>query len=73
MTIDPFTFALEIVNFLVLLWLLHRFLYRPIQEAIAERRQALNQEIVTAQQREQEALALKSQFEQSVADWEQET
>ncbi len=72
MTIDPFTFVLEIVNFLVLLWLLHRFLYRPIQEAIAQRRQTLNQELVAAQQREEEALALKSKFEQSIADWEKE-
>ena len=72
MSIDPFTFVLEIVNFLVLLWLLHRFLYRPIQRAIAERREALNQEILTAHQREEEALALKAQYEQSLADWEQE-
>ena len=72
MTIDPFTFAFEIVNFLVLLWLLHHFLYRPIQRAIAERRQALNEEIMTAQQREQEALALKNTYEQRIADWERE-
>lgn len=31
------TFALQIVNFLALVWLLHRFLYRPVQRTIAER------------------------------------
>jgi F-type H+-transporting ATPase subunit b len=72
MTIDPFTFALEIVNFLVLLWLLHRFLYRPIQKAINDRKQALNQEIAAAQQQQQEALALKNQYEESIAGWERE-
>jgi len=37
MGLDATTFVLEIVNFLVLLWLLHRFLYRPVQAAIAKR------------------------------------
>lgn len=39
MGLDATTFILEIVNFLVLLWLLHRFLYRPVQAAIARRQQ----------------------------------
>ncbi|MDD2462624.1 MAG: F0F1 ATP synthase subunit delta [Desulfobulbus sp.] len=72
MTIDPFTFALEIVNFLVLLWLLHRFLYRPIQQAIADRKQVLNQEMMRATQREEEAGVLKAQYERSLANWEEE-
>ena len=32
------TFALEIVNFLALLWILKRFLYRPVLATLAERR-----------------------------------
>lgn len=40
MEIDLTTFALEIVNFLVLLWLLWRFLYRPVQRALEARAQA---------------------------------
>lgn len=72
MTIDPFTFVLEIVNFLVLVWLLHRFLYNPIQRAIAERRKTLNLEISAAEQREQKAQALQEQYEKSLAAWEQE-
>ncbi|BAK77283.1 F0F1 ATP synthase subunit B [Pseudogulbenkiania sp. NH8B] len=39
MGLDATTFILEIVNFLVLLWLLTRFLYRPLQAAIAARQQ----------------------------------
>lgn len=31
------TFALQVVNFLVLVWLLERFLYRPVQRTIAAR------------------------------------
>ena len=37
MEFDALTFALEIVNFLVLLWLLERLLYRPLEAALARR------------------------------------
>jgi F-type H+-transporting ATPase subunit b len=40
MELDVTTFVLEIVNFLVLLWLLTRFLYRPVTSALAARAQA---------------------------------
>ena len=37
MQFDWTTFALEIVNFLVLVWILRRFLYRPVTDVIARR------------------------------------
>ena len=37
MTLDLTTFILQILNFLVLLWLLHRFVYAPLRAAIAQR------------------------------------
>ncbi|HET8707860.1 MAG TPA: hypothetical protein VFM46_16275 [Pseudomonadales bacterium] len=37
MTLDLTTFVLQILNFLVLLWLLRRFVYLPLQQAIAKR------------------------------------
>jgi F-type H+-transporting ATPase subunit b len=40
MEFDPTTFALEVLNFLVLLWLLRRFLYRPMKAALAARSSA---------------------------------
>lgn len=43
MGLDATTFILEIINFLVLLWLLTRFLYRPLQAAISKRQQAEEQ------------------------------
>lgn len=43
MGLDATTFILEIVNFLVLLWLLTRFLYRPLQAAIASRQEQYEQ------------------------------
>lgn len=40
MELDATTFVLEIVNFLVLLWLLWRFLYKPVRSALDRRAQA---------------------------------
>jgi F-type H+-transporting ATPase subunit b len=40
--IDWWTLALQTVNFLVLVWLLQHFLYKPVGEVIARRRAATN-------------------------------
>lgn len=40
MQIDWWTLALQAVNFLILIWLLSRFLYRPIVNIVAKRREA---------------------------------
>ena len=37
MLIDWFTVGAQVVNFLILVWLLKRFLYRPILDAIDAR------------------------------------
>ena len=41
MLIDWFTVGAQIVNFLVLVWLLRRYLYRPVLAAIDAREQEL--------------------------------
>ena len=40
MHFDPWTFGLQAANFLVLVWLLHRFFYRPVLGVIAARQAA---------------------------------
>ncbi len=45
MELDATTFALEIVNFLVLLWLLNRFLYRPLQAGLDARARAAAEQV----------------------------
>jgi len=45
MELDATTFALEIVNFLVLLWLLNRFLYRPVRAALDSRARAAAEQV----------------------------
>ena len=66
------TFLLEIINFLVLVWLLKRFLYRPVQDMIAQRQSGIAQQLAAAQQQQEEAQRLRAQYEHRLAAWEQE-
>jgi len=71
-TLDWTTFALEIVNFLVLLWLLKRFLYGPISEAIGRRRAQIEQTLAEGRQAKAKADALEKQYQGRLEDWERE-
>ncbi|MEJ2576063.1 MAG: F0F1 ATP synthase subunit delta [Gammaproteobacteria bacterium] len=66
------TIVLEIVNFLVLVWILKRFLYQPVLRVIEERRRRVEASLAEARQREQQAEQLRSQYENRVAEWQQE-
>lgn len=66
------TFALEIINFLALLWILKRFLYRPVMQTLAERRAGIERSLAEARATEAQASAKQQQFESRLADWEQE-
>lgn len=48
MHFDWWTFALQTVNFAVLVWLLHRFLYKPVLRMIDERRAELDKQSADA-------------------------
>lgn len=72
MEFDGTTFALEIINFLVLVWLLQRFLYKPVTASIARRQAAIEEILADAQATRIEATAFKQQFENRMAAWEQE-
>jgi len=72
MQLDWTTFVLEIVNFLVLVWVLKRFLYRPVMKVLAERRAMINRTLAQATDTQTRAAALESQFRNRLADWEQE-
>ena len=66
------TFVLEIINFLVLMWLLKHFFYKPVLDVIARRRAEINSDIDNANARQSEAEQLKQQYESRLASWEQE-
>ena len=72
MQIDLTTFILELINFVVLVWLLHRFLYRPILDVMARRRQAIEHSVREAADQKQEAEELRASYEKRLADWQKE-
>jgi len=66
------TFVLEVINFLVLIWILKRFLYQPVLNVIAERRRLVDDELAQARTTESEAEALKQQYTGRLDAWESE-
>ncbi len=66
------TFLLEVINFLVLVWILKRFLYKPVLEVIARRRDRIEQTLQEARAEREAGDALQAQYEKRLADWEQE-
>jgi F-type H+-transporting ATPase subunit b len=64
---DWTTFALEVLNFLVLVWLLKRFLYRPVMDVIERRRADEEKTVADARALRDEAQALKAQYEDKLA------
>ena len=72
MQFDWVTFALEIVNFLVLVWLLKRFLYQPVLQAIARRKENIERTLADARAQQAGAQALEQKLNGRLADWERE-
>ncbi len=63
MQLDGFTVIAQIVNFLILAWLLKRFLYGPITKAITERQQKITAALEQAQRQSQQAEAEKLAYQ----------
>ncbi|MGM0595160.1 MAG: F0F1 ATP synthase subunit delta [Pseudomonadota bacterium] len=66
------TFVLEILNFLVLVWLLKHFLYQPVMGVVRKRQQGIEEQLQQAEAKEREAEALRERYESSLANWESE-
>jgi F-type H+-transporting ATPase subunit b len=63
MLIDWFTVGAQALNFLVLVWLLKRFLYQPILDAIDAREQRIAKELADADAKKAEAQKERDVFE----------
>jgi F-type H+-transporting ATPase subunit b len=66
------TFILEMINFLILIWILKRFFYKPVLDVIARRRAGIDETLANAQSLHDEAKELQKQYENRLADWDQE-
>lgn len=72
MELDWSTFALQILNFVVLLWLLQRFLYKPVFAVIERRKADLDRVRAESERLRSEGQALRDRYEHRLAEWEQE-
>jgi F-type H+-transporting ATPase subunit b len=63
MQFDWWTLALQTVNFLVLVWLLHRFLYRPVLGIVEARRAEIDAQYASARGAEEKAQAELAEIE----------
>lgn len=63
MLIDWFTVIAQIANFLILVWLLKRFLYQPILDAIDAREHRIAKELLDAASKQTEALQERNLYQ----------
>ncbi len=66
------TFVLEIINFLILIWILQRLFYKPLLAVIDKRKQHIDQSLADAKKLHQEADELRSLYENRQKLWMQE-
>lgn len=66
------TFGLEIANFLILVWILQRLFYKPLQAVIAKRKQEIEQTLLDSQNLREEARKERETYENRQKAWEQE-
>lgn len=64
MLIDWFTVAAQVLNFLILVWLMKRFLYKPVLNAIDAREQRIARELAAAAEKQAEAGKERDAFQQ---------
>ena len=61
------TFLFQVINFLVLLFILKRVLYRPVKEIMEKRRRLIEKEMQDAESTRSEAFELKRHYEEKIA------
>lgn len=72
MLVDWFTIVAQVVNFLILVWLMKRFLYKPILHAIDEREKRIAKEIGDADAKKAEAQKEHEEFRQKNEEFDQQ-
>ena len=66
------TFVLEIINFLILVWILKRFLYKPVLEVIRRRQANIQKNLDDAQALQENATVMEAKYKNRLAEWENE-
>lgn len=66
------TFFAQIINFLILLFILGKFAYKPLMKVLDERRERVANDLEAAEKTRVEAEALKAQYSKQLADAREE-
>jgi F-type H+-transporting ATPase subunit b len=72
MLIDWFTVGAQALNFLILVWLMKRFLYKPILHAIDAREKRIAAELADADKKKTEAQKESDEFKQKNEEFDQQ-
>ena len=71
MLIDWFTVAAQVINFIILIWLMKRFLYKPILNAIDEREKKIAAELADADAKKAEARTERDEFQRKNEEFDE--
>ena len=72
MLIDWFTVGAQALNFLILVWLMRRYLYKPILHAIDEREKRIAAELADADAKRVEAKKDRDEFQHKNEEFDQQ-
>ena len=72
MLIDWFTVSAQVLNFLILVWLMKRFLYKPILHAIDEREKRIARELADADSTKSEAEKEREKYDKKNEEFERQ-
>jgi F-type H+-transporting ATPase subunit b len=72
MLIDWFTVGAQTLNFLILVWLMKRFLYKPILHAVDAREKRVAEELANADAQKAEAKKVHDEFQQKNEEFDQQ-
>ena len=72
MLVDWFTVGAQTLNFLILVWLMKRFLYQPVLDAVDAREKRIAAELADAAQKQAQADTERETFKKKNADFDQQ-
>ena len=72
MKINWFTVIAQIINFLILVWLLKRYLYKPILNAVDEREKKIASQLKDAKTDKADAKKMQDEFEKKNEDFDKQ-
>ena len=72
MPIDWFTVTAQAINFLILVWLLKRFLFKPILHAIDEREKGIADPLAEAEAKQAEREKEREEFQHKTEAFDQD-